>query len=150
MSAIVMMGSTAPVVEVAGCRATIKVRAEETGGAFGMMEMYVAPSFVGPPILHAHSREDWWGAVHEGEIALEVDGKELHVRAGDVVFVPRGSMFRYWNPKPEPARWTCTYAPGGFENYFLELGAASVREPGAPLGKLALPLWKKYGLDVRQ
>jgi mannose-6-phosphate isomerase-like protein (cupin superfamily) len=147
----VMVPSEATVLEALGCRLRFLVRGDQTDGAFSMMELEIPPSFVGPPIFHAHTREDWWGTVTSGEIALELPERTIAVPEGGTVFVPRTTPFRYTNPLSKPTRWTITWAPGGFERYFVELVHAIHETPPkepAELGALARPLWQKYALEI--
>ncbi len=66
-------------------RATIKARAAQTGGAFGLVEMLVAPNH--PIPLHIHHAEDEALWVLEGQ---------LTVRAGDRTYTagPTGQLRR--------------------------------------------------------
>lgn len=142
---------TARVVEALGNRLTVRASARETGGVCGIIDFEVAPSFAAPPSPHQHTREDWWGHVTEGELVVEVAGEARHLRAGTTVFVPRGVPFRWWNPTPHAARWTLTWAPGGFEQYFVDLAAAIAAQPPrspAAFAQLVGPLWAAYGIQV--
>src|SRR5262245_24292388 len=118
---VVIAPGAAEPFDLLGNQLTVKVRTEDTNGAFSVVDFQVAPGFVAPPLFHRNTREDWWGQVLEGTVAIESEGKERRlVRAGEWVFVPRGTAFRWWNPAEQPARWLLTYSPGGFEGYFLE------------------------------
>ncbi len=46
-----------------------------------------------------------------GEIEAELDGKEYHLRAGDVVFAGVGSVHGFYNVGKERVRWIETQAP---------------------------------------
>jgi hypothetical protein len=73
------------------------------------------------------------------------------VETGGWLYVPRGTPFRWWNAHNGPTRWQLTYAPGGFEQYFVELAAAIAEHaPKTPqaLAELARPLWAKYGVVI--
>ena len=136
-----------------GNRLTIRVAAAETGGRCSVVDFEVAPGFVAPPIRHRHHDMDWHAVVTDGELAFDLDGEERRVRTGGVVYVPRGTAFRWWNAsRDHAARWMITYVPGGFEQYFVELVAAVRalgRVPTPPeMGALAAPLWKKHGVEV--
>lgn len=139
------------VITALGNRLTLRVRSEDTGGAFAVVDFEVAPSFVAPPVPHRHSREDWWGHVTDGELAIELDGVTSSIPTGATVFVPRGASFRWWNPVAQPARWTLTYAPGGFERYFEAVADALAAQAPASrpdLAALVAPLWTRFGLAV--
>jgi quercetin dioxygenase-like cupin family protein len=46
-----------------------------------------------------------------GEIEAELDGKEYHLKAGNVVFAGVGSVHGFWNTGSERVRWIETQAP---------------------------------------
>ncbi len=153
MPGIVRAPHQGKVVETMGNRLTTLIASAETAGARSMVDFEVAKGFVAPPIKHSHPDLDWQGVVTEGEVAIELDGVVHTVVTGGVVWVPRGTVFRWWNPSADrPARWLLTYTPGGFEGYFAEIADAVAALGRAPtpqdLGAIARPLWKKYGLDV--
>jgi quercetin dioxygenase-like cupin family protein len=153
MSALVKRQGEGRILTALGNRLTIRVGAEETGGRCSVIDFEVAPGFIGPPIRHRHLDMDWHGVVTEGEIRLELDGVEHLVPTGGVVYVPRGSLFRWRNASADrPARWVLSYNPGGFERYFVELAEAIGALPHTPspqeVGAIAGPLWKRYGVEV--
>ena len=47
----------------------------------------------------------------EGEGRAVLDGASEHVRAGDMVFVPAGTLHNFVNAGPEPLRLVTVYAP---------------------------------------
>jgi quercetin dioxygenase-like cupin family protein len=66
---------------------TWKLLAEETGGAFFLFEDAMVQGKCTP--LHRHPEADEMTYVLEGEIVLNVDGKESRLGAGGMSFVPR-------------------------------------------------------------
>lgn len=149
---VVIATAAAQSFDLLGSRLTVKVSAQDTQGAFSVVEFQVAPDFRAPPQFHRNMREDWWAQVLDGTIAIEAEGQAVrHVAAGDFIFVKRGTSFRWWNPEPKPARWLLTYAPGGFEGYFIEAAnAVAEKRPRTPqeIGALAAPLWARFGVEV--
>jgi quercetin dioxygenase-like cupin family protein len=54
--------------------------------------------------FHRHPGDQWW-AVQEGEVTFTVKGKPPRVmKAGDYVYVPRGTVHRNQNVSNKPAR----------------------------------------------
>src|SRR2546430_17686488 len=92
-------------------RASIKATAEETDGAFGMIEFAVTPG-APPPSLHVHSREDECLYVLEGRLVVTVAHEERIVEAGGFVFMPRGAAPGRGAPGPFPAPLPCQREPG--------------------------------------
>src|SRR6202049_2447140 len=65
-------------------------------------------SVVMPPgaanAFHRHPGDQWW-AVQEGEVTFTVKGEPARVlKAGDFVYVPRGTVHRNQNVSDKPAR----------------------------------------------
>ena len=67
---------------------TWKLTTEDTGGAFFMFEDVMAQAKTTP--LHRHPEADETVYVLEGEIVVNVDGKESRVGAGGMTFTPKG------------------------------------------------------------
>jgi quercetin dioxygenase-like cupin family protein len=67
---------------------TWKLLAEDTDGAFFLFEDVMEQGKTTP--LHAHPEADETVYVLEGEVVVNVDGKESRVGAGGVTFTPKG------------------------------------------------------------
>ena len=128
-----------------GDRMTLKVAAEDTGGAFALAEFTAPPGYTGPP-PHRHQGTDEAFYVLEGEFALTVEGETAPAGPGAFVFVPRGVLHTYANPGPVPARLLLVLSPAGFERYFVDLAAAYVDGPPEP-GRLAA-IFARHGVEV--
>ena len=140
-------------LDVMASRVSIRVRSDETGGAFSVVEMQVPPGFRAPQVRHRHTDVDWYAFVEEGEIAIELDGTLHRVAKGGVVIVPRGVAFRWSNASDQRgAKWLCTYAPGGFERFFTDMfdRLRSLGHPptAADMAAIAPPLWAKYRVET--
>ncbi len=54
--------------------------------------------------FHRHPGDQWW-AVQEGEVTFTIKGEQPRVlKAGDAVYVPRGTVHRNQNLTDKPAR----------------------------------------------
>src|ERR1039458_4259638 len=71
-----------------GERMTFLATGEETGGAFFLAEIEVAPGGGTPP--HIHRREDEAFQVLEGSLTIQVGGNTITASAGDFAFLPPG------------------------------------------------------------
>lgn len=135
-----------------GNEITLKLTGEESGGAFSVIEYAVAPNFVAPPVMHANTLEAWAGYVLEGTLSFELEDKRrFKAEQGAFLFLPKGTMFRWWNETEKSARWLCIYSPAGFENYFKEVGAVINDMPKENFDikeamPRIMPLWEKYGI----
>ncbi len=67
---------------------TWKLMTEDTGGAFFLLEDVMAHGKTTP--LHRHPEADETVYILEGEIVVNVDGKESRVGAGGMTFTPKG------------------------------------------------------------
>jgi mannose-6-phosphate isomerase-like protein (cupin superfamily) len=102
----------------AGGLATIKARAETTGGRFGAIENVIAPN-QGPP-LHRHLEQDEMFFVLDGAVRYVLGDETVDVQMGSFVYIPRGTPHCFVNSGPEPARLLVMFTPAGIERYFEE------------------------------
>jgi quercetin dioxygenase-like cupin family protein len=112
----------------------IKARAEDTGGALGLVEGTFFYQGYGPP-LHVHSREDEAMYVLEGAIRIRVGDDELVAGPGTWVWQPRGVPHTF-KVESEGARALFVFTPGGLESMF--------EEGGVPAGDSAEPPQQEY------
>lgn len=68
-------------VFLGGLGAIYKLRGEDTGGAFAVVEHSLAPGYIGAPV-HRHRNEDEYSYVLEGEVTIQIGDQIL--RAGPV------------------------------------------------------------------
>ena len=78
-----------------GERMTFLATGEETGGAFFLAEIEVAPGGGTPP--HIHHREDEAFHMLEGSLTIQVGGNTITASAGDFAFLPRGIAHSFKN-----------------------------------------------------
>jgi mannose-6-phosphate isomerase-like protein (cupin superfamily) len=72
--------------------------------------------------IHKHLNNDELIFIHKGEGTLTLDEESIDVKAGDVVFVPRGVWHGLDNTGKENLLMVFQYTPAGFEEYFIENG----------------------------
>jgi quercetin dioxygenase-like cupin family protein len=116
----------------------IKARAEDTGGALGVLEGRFFEEGYGPP-LHVHSREDEAMYVLEGQLRFRVGDEELIAGPGTWVWQPRGVPHTF-AVESEGARALLVFSPGGIEGMF--------EEGGVPAGESAEPPQQEYDLEA--
>jgi quercetin dioxygenase-like cupin family protein len=124
---------------------------EETGGAFGLIEITEWPGAVPP--RHVHRGFDEVITVLAGELTFEMAGERFAAPAGSVVFVPRGTEHGF-AVESERVRFQVLFLPGGAEGGFVESSqpAESLTVPArwageADLARLA-DLAEKYDTTV--
>jgi quercetin dioxygenase-like cupin family protein len=120
-----------------GSLMTIKARAEDTGGALGLVEASFYQGF-GPP-LHVHSREDEALYVLQGQIRFRQGTDEFVAGPGTWVWGPRGVPHAF-KVESESARALVIVTPGGFERMF--------EEGGVPATDAAQPPEQGYDPDA--
>ena len=123
--------NAAPGDSLLGAAIHIRVRSEDTGGAFGLVEQVVPAGFPGPA-LHVHPDFEETFYVLEGQIAMRVGHEAHEAGTGTVAVVPRGTPHTFANPGDEPARMLVLVTPGGFERYFEALIGAVRAAGGFP------------------
>lgn len=134
-----------------GVLVTVKVQASDTGGAYSVFEDYIPPG--AGPVPHMHTKEDETIFVLEGKLRAWLDGKQYDVKAGDFVHMPRGVQHYFKNVSDEPTRLLLSYTPGGFEQWFLDIGkpvvAGSTEAPKTTADdiKQAVAQAQKYGVQ---
>jgi quercetin dioxygenase-like cupin family protein len=77
-----------PLVDLGGLGVHFKVRGEQTGGQFAVVEHPVEPSVVVEP--HRHQHEDELSYVLDGTVWARVGDREVEAAAGSYVWKPRG------------------------------------------------------------
>lgn len=117
-----------------------------TGGELAVVVHPLAPRTLGSPI-HTHRDEDEYSFVLEGEVGVQIGGETITARPGDLVCKPRGVPHAFWNASDEPARLLEIISPGGFEEYFAELGELFAA-PGPPDLEAVGAIAARFGLEV--
>ena len=137
-------------VALPGFGAVFKLSSLNNGGEVAIVEHPFEVGSITP--AHRHTREDEHSIVIAGKIGFRSDDTEVVLGAGGYITKPRGEMHAMWNAGNEPGRIIEVITPGGFENYFRELGALidahSDEPPGHPLHELPdfVALGDKYGV----
>ncbi len=66
-----------------------------------------------------NEEESWY--LLDGEMAWIVGGKEIIAKQGSFIHLPRLLPHTFANKSRKPAQVITTYAPAGFQNWFLEI-----------------------------
>jgi mannose-6-phosphate isomerase-like protein (cupin superfamily) len=110
-------------------RMTIKATAETTGGAYGLIESWIAPGF--SPPLHVHHREDEAFWVLEGDVSMRCGDRTFRAGPGSFVFLPRDIPHTFVVEGDTPARMLTLLTPGGGEGLFVA-GGRPAEHDGLP------------------
>ena len=117
------MTTTGDVIEnpVTGERAVVRVGTAETGGAFGVVDLYIRPrgAVVGE---HWHPAMEERFTVLRGRVDFRLDGRERTAEPGSQIHVPAGVRHDWWNAGDEEALVRVEVRPAArFEAMILNL-----------------------------
>ena len=129
-------------VDLPGVGVRFMIWTEESGGGFSLVEHPIKPRYLCAP-LHRHSREDEYSFILEGRMGALLGDDVVYAETGDLVFKPRDQWHTFWNAGDEPCRLLEIIAPGGFEQFFKELGSVE----GPPSDEVMADLSVRYGIE---
>ena len=128
----------------------VKLSADDTGGAYSMIEETSPPGGGPPP--HLHRNEDEALCVLEGEVEFLLGESHLPAGAGTCVHIPKGTLHTFKNVGTSPSRVLGVLTPGGFDKFFLEAGEPATEGSSAPEGEpdvgRLVEIGQKYGLEI--
>jgi mannose-6-phosphate isomerase-like protein (cupin superfamily) len=131
-------------------RATIKARAAQTGGAFGLVEMLVAPNH--PIPLHIHHAEDEALWVLEGQLTVRAGDRTYTAGPGSLIFGPKDVPHTFRVDGATQARLLVLMVPGGGEEFFVEAGRPAedngLPQPQPPDLARLQTMMEKYDQEV--
>ena len=123
---------------------------EDTGGAYRLLEVALAPR-MGVP-RHSHKREDESYSVLAGELEVIVGGKTFVLKPGDSLVAPRDIPDQLRNSGEVENQYLLIFWPSGFEG-FLEAtavpapdNAVAPTEPPAAAIRNVHELTGEYGI----
>ena len=118
------------VIHVGSIQIRFRLEAAQTAGSLTMFE-FLVPAGAHVPVPHSHEAFDETIYGLEGVTTWVLDGRQVRVGAGDVLFIPRGHVHHFANLDTEDARELSVISPGLLgPEYFREI--AEVLHRGAP------------------
>lgn len=125
----------------------LRFRVDEDDGAGDLVVFdFIVPPKARVPIPHYHEACDEVVYGVSGTMTTTLDGVAHAVRAGDVVFVPRGKVHHHANPHDETAHVLIVIAPGTIGRRYFEEMAAAVSAGGPPDPAVMQAIMLKHGL----
>ena len=106
-------------ISMLGIEMIPKLTAEDTHGAFSLIEQHVAPFAGSPP--HVCHREDKTVMVLEGQFEMLLGESIQQVGPGAIVYVPRGALHHFRNNGASAGRLMVAVSPGGHERFLRDL-----------------------------
>src|SRR5215210_2271095 len=102
-----------------GGQMIIKVRDEDTAGAYSIHDNTIPPGAPGPrPHIHRHHEEAIY--VLEGELTVRIGPRTITAPAGSFVVVPRGVVHQPSNPGTQPTRILIVVSAAAMNRFFEE------------------------------
>jgi quercetin dioxygenase-like cupin family protein len=121
---------TAPAVYGPGDLYSLLVTGKESNNVLFQFEA-VVPEGGGPP-PHVHSEEDETFYIVRGSLEILLGDRTHLAKAGDFVYVPRGTVHRFKNVGSGAAVQLVTFSPAGIEKFFQEVFPAVKDRKAAP------------------
>src|SRR5215471_11397021 len=103
---------------------------EDTGGAYCLLELSIAPG-IGVP-RHTHTREDEAYYVLAGELEVTVGNEVFVLRAGDTLMAPRDIPHQLRNPGDIANHYFIVFSPSGFEEFLKVTAVPAPVDAKAP------------------
>ena len=122
----------------------------DTGGAFCLLEISLAPGMAVP--RHTHTREDESYYVLSGELEVIVEDKVFVLRVGDSLIAPRDIPHQVRNSGSTENHYLLIFSPSGFEEFIMATGvpapdnAVAPTEPPAVAVRNVHELAASYGI----
>ena len=124
---------------------SVMLDGEQTSGTISVMVEQTLPG--GGPPLHVHSNEDEIFIVSEGRISYFVEGAWTEVKAGGVLYLPKGAAHCYRNIGTVPSRHLIITLPSGFERFFAAC-ADEFAKAGGPDANRIVEIHRDYGIEL--
>lgn len=97
-------------------------------GRVAVVEHPIVPRGLAAP-MHLHTREDEFSFIIEGRWGFRLADETVYAGPGDLVYKPRDVWHTFWNAGDTPGRILEVISPAGFEQFFVEIGAAMQADP---------------------
>lgn len=110
---------TAPALYGPGDMYSLLVTGKESNNVFFQFEAII-PEGGGPP-PHVHSKEDETFYIVSGNLEVLIGDMTYRAKAGDFVYLPRGTVHGFKNVGPGRAVQLVTLSPSGLEIFFQEV-----------------------------
>ena len=133
---------------------TIRVSAHTGDNQLSVVEHRALKGY--SPALHLHRTQDEIFHVLEGEFRIKVGDKEKHLKAGDMLLIPKGTPHTFIIASLEGGRWLAITVGVDFENFVRALARPAERfeipssgEDTSPENVLTVNMTAdQFGIDI--
>ena len=134
---------TGPMYSGPGDRVSFLATGAESHGSCFIFESTTAPGGGPPP--HIHHLEDESFFILEGAATFQAGGQTIHVKPGDFIHIPRGTVHSVKNEGKVPARSIIITSPAGRTGtqQFFEESFYPTKDRSAPLPPITEELIKR-------
>jgi quercetin dioxygenase-like cupin family protein len=141
------MNSTATneVIRAGQIEIRFRLQAEQTAGNLTMFE-FLVPAQARVPVPHSHEAFDETVYGLDGVLTWVLDGRQVRVGPGDVLFIPRGHVHGFANHGTEDARELSVITPGLLGPEFFREIAAVLNAGGPPNVERIMEVMRRHGL----
>ena len=128
-----------------GAPTRVIATAEQTGGAFGLIEQVIPAGSESP--WHVHHAEDESFYLVEGRMTFLCGDQKVQAGPGTFVYGPREIPHGFRVEGDQPARVLLQCTPGGFEHFIMEM-SESAPPSGPPDMESLMSVAGKYGNEI--
>jgi quercetin dioxygenase-like cupin family protein len=122
-----------------------RLEAAQTAGSLTMFE-FLVPASARVPVPHSHDAFDETVYGLDGVTTWVLDGQQVRVGPGDVLFIPRGHVHHFTNSETQDARELSVITPGLLgPEYFREI-AEVINVGGPPNVERIMEVMRRHGL----
>ena len=126
------------------------ITGKNSGGTLAAFELIVpaAQRLAAPAHSHDHYEETIYGI--EGVLTWTVDGRQIDVRPGQALCIPRGAIHRFDNNGSQDVKALCMITPAAIgPQYFRESAAVINAAAGGPPDRAKMAeIMHRHGLTV--
>jgi mannose-6-phosphate isomerase-like protein (cupin superfamily) len=142
---LVVLPDEGRVLDLGSFEAVVLASAEQTDGAFSLLQTRREPPGFGPP-LHRHHDAAEAFYVLEGEYLMIFDERRVACPAGSFVYVPRGIAHTFQVTSPTAGRKLNLFAPAGMVGFFEDL--ADAERAGTATPELLDEIGARHHMEV--
>jgi quercetin dioxygenase-like cupin family protein len=122
-----------------------RLEAAKTAGSLTMFE-FLVPTNARVPVPHSHDAFDETVYGLDGVLTWVLDGQQVRVGPGDILFIPRGHAHHFANLETQDARQLSVITPGLLgPQYFHEI-AEVLNAGGPPNVERIMEVMRRHGL----